>query len=102
MVKNLPPNAGDLRSISGWGTTIPQAAEQLRAHSLTRGFSCSSAGKEFACKAGDAGSIHGLGIFPGRIPWTEKPGRLHTVHGATTRESMGFSTVHGATTQSLN
>ena len=66
MVKNLPPNAGDLRSISGWGTNIPQAAEQLRAHSLTRGFPCSSAGKEFACNAGDAGSIHGLGISPGK------------------------------------
>ena len=26
MVKNLPANAGDLCSIPGWGTRIPQAA----------------------------------------------------------------------------
>ena len=96
------------------------------------GLSCSSAGKESACNAGDPGSIPGSGISPGegigyslqyswaslmiqtvkntpalqenwvpslgwedplekgkathssvpawRIPWTEEPGRLHTVH----------------------
>ena len=31
----------------------------------TKGFSCGSAGKEFACNAGDLGSIPGLGRFPG-------------------------------------
>ena len=41
MVKNLPPNAGDMGSIHGWGTKIPHAAGQLsprrhnyRAHAL--------------------------------------------------------------------
>ena len=29
MVKNLPCNAGDVGSIPGQGTKIPQAAEQL-------------------------------------------------------------------------
>ena len=29
MVKNLPCNAGDVSSIPGQGTKIPQAAEQL-------------------------------------------------------------------------
>ena len=44
-------------------------------------------GKESACNAGDMGSIHASGRFPGEgngnhfinlsreIPWTEKPGR---------------------------
>ena len=46
------------------------------------------AGKEFACNAGDAGSIPGSGRSPGegngnhssilalKTPWTEEPGRL--------------------------
>ena len=29
MVKNSPCNAGDMGSLPGWGTKIPQAAEQL-------------------------------------------------------------------------
>ena len=29
MVKSLPCNAGDMDLIPGWGTKIPQAAEQL-------------------------------------------------------------------------
>ena len=29
MVKNLPCNAKDMGSIFGWGTKIPQVAEQL-------------------------------------------------------------------------
>ena len=52
-----------------------------------------SDGKESACNARDLGSISGSGRSPGkgngyplqilawRIPWMEKPGRLHTVHG---------------------
>ena len=42
-----------------------------------KGRPCSSAGKEFACSAGDLGSIPDLGRspaegkgYPGRIPWT--------------------------------
>ena len=32
---------------------------------IGRGFLCSSVGKEFACNAGDLGSIPGLGRSPG-------------------------------------
>ena len=32
---------------------------------FTSGFPCSSVGKEFACSAGDLGSIPGLGRSPG-------------------------------------
>ena len=32
---------------------------------VSLGFPCGSAGKEFACKAGDLGSIPGLGRSPG-------------------------------------
>ena len=47
--------------------------------------------KKAACSAGDLGSTSGLGRSPGeengnplqylawKIPWTEKPGRLHGV-----------------------
>ena len=50
----------------------------------------SSVGKEFACNAGDPGSIPGLGKSPGegngihgsilawRSPWTEEPGGLQS------------------------
>ena len=60
-----------------------------------RGFLGSSVGKETACSAGDLGSIPGSGrplekemathssILAWRIPWTEEPGGLHTVHGVT-------------------
>ena len=52
--------------------------------------SCGSAGKESACKAGDLGSIPGLGRSPGEgngtpvilagdSPWTEEPGGLQTM-----------------------
>ena len=52
-----------------------------------------SVGKGAACNAGDLGSIPGWedplensmvthsSILAWRIPWTEEPGRLHTVHG---------------------
>ena len=48
-------------------------------------------GKEFACQAGDTGSIAGLGIslekkmathssiLPWEIPWTEEPGGLQSI-----------------------
>ena len=35
VVKNLPSNARDLGSISGWGTKIPHAAGQLSLHIIT-------------------------------------------------------------------
>ena len=34
VVKNVPANAGDMGSISGQGTKIPQASGQLRGHAL--------------------------------------------------------------------
>ena len=51
--------------------------------------------KEFVCNAGELGLSPGLGrslekglathssILAWRIPWTEEPGGLHTVHGVT-------------------
>ena len=36
-------------------------------------FSCGSDGKEFACNAGDPGSIPGLGSFPWRRAWPPTP-----------------------------
>ena len=51
--------------------------------------------KNLPANAGDTGSILGSGRFPGvgnstyssiltwKIPWTEEPGRLHTVHVVT-------------------
>ena len=51
-------------------------------------------GKAFACNAGKSGSIVGQkdplkkdmathsSIFAEKIPWTEEPGGLYTVHGA--------------------
>ena len=48
---------------------------------LAMGFPCSSVGKEFACRAGDMGSIPELGRSPGegngnplQYPW---PGKSH-------------------------
>ena len=35
MVKNLPSNAGDTGSISGWGTKIPHAVGQLSPRATT-------------------------------------------------------------------
>ena len=35
-VKSPPCNAGDVGSILGWGTKIPQAAEKLSTHTATR------------------------------------------------------------------
>ena len=32
VVKNLPPNAGDLGLIPGWGTKIPHVTGQLSLH----------------------------------------------------------------------
>jgi len=55
------------------------------------GFPSGSDGKEFACNAGDLGSISGLGRSPGerngypssilawRIPWTEEPGTFRVL-----------------------
>ena len=55
------------------------------------GLTCGSDGKEFACNAGDLGSIPGLGkylekgaathssVLTWRIPWTEEPGQLQSM-----------------------
>ena len=56
-------------------------------------------GEESTCNAGDPASIPGSERFleegngnplqysAWRIPWTEEPGRLHTVHGAAESET---------------
>ena len=56
-------------------------------------------GEESTCNAGDPASIPGSGRSPGEEngytlqysclgnPWTEEPGRLHTVHGAAESET---------------
>ena len=60
-------------------------------HSVLYLLSGGSDAKEFACSAGDLGSIPGSGRFPRermathfsilawRIPWTEEPGRLQSM-----------------------
>ena len=60
-----------------------------------RGFPGGSDSKESACNVGDPGSIPGsggssgeengnhFGILSWRIPWTEEPGRLHSLWGRT-------------------
>ena len=60
------------------------------------GFSAGSAGKEFACSAGDLGSISGLekkmtalaGILACKISWTEEPDRIQStrLQGSDTTE----------------
>ena len=51
---------------------------------MIQGFPCGSAGKEFACNAGDLGSIPGLGKSPGEgkdypllVFW---PGEFHGLY----------------------
>ena len=46
VVKNPPPNAGDMSSIAGWGTKIPHALGQLSLH-VTRESMCHN--KREAC-----------------------------------------------------
>ena len=62
---------------------------------IYQGFPGGSEVKASACNVGDLGSIPGSGrslekelathssILAWRIPWTEEPGGLHTVHGVT-------------------
>ena len=72
--------------LSSWTTTL------LRWYwDYAKGFSGGSDGKESACKAQDTDSIPGSGRSPEkwmatcssvlawRIPWTEEPGRLHSM-----------------------
>ena len=47
------------------------------------GFHCGSAGKESACKAGDLGSIPGLGRSSGEGKRLPTPVFWHIVHGIT-------------------
>ena len=71
------------------------------------GFPDSSTGKEFACNAGDSGSIPGLGrslkkgmathssILVWRIPWSEESGGLQSMGSQRdTTERLSFSPVH--------
>ena len=74
------------------------------------GFPGGSDGKESACRAGDPGSISGLGRSPGeghgnplqysypRIPWTEEPGRPQTMFSVQmVRETLRGRTVFSQT-----
>jgi len=55
------------------------------------GFPCGSAGKESACKAGDLGSIRGLGRFPGEGKGYLENSGQNTLHGVA--KSMGLQAV---------
>ena len=65
------------------------------------GFPGGSGGKKYACNVKDLGSVSGFGkipwrrawqrtpvFLPGESPWTEQPGRLHTVHGFTKSQTQ--------------
>ena len=80
---------GDAGSISGQGTKIPPAADQLSLHATartkcsqlnkqtkqkTQDFPCGSVDKNLPANAGDMGSIPGAGRF--HICWATKP-RYH-------------------------
>ena len=54
MVKNLPANAGDVRDVGSVLRSEDALKEEMAAHSS---------------------------ILARRLPWTEEPGGLHTVHG---------------------
>ena len=67
----------------------------MKGHNDDYGLSRWLSGKESTCNPGDLDLIPGSGRSPGEgngnpfsilaweIPWTEKPGGLHTVHGVT-------------------
>ena len=81
MIENPPSNAEALGWIPGQGTTIPCASEQLSpsaSHNKNpvqpkkKKKNCNGkeypwwlSGKESSCNARDAGSVLGLGKFPG-------------------------------------
>ena len=54
----------DCNCQGSWIGKIPWRRDRLPTP-VFLGFPCGSAGKESACKAGDLGSISGLGRFPG-------------------------------------
>ena len=70
---------------------------------------CSSVSKEFACSAGDPGSIPGLGRSPGeemathssilawKISWTEEPGGLQSMGSQRVRHDWATNTTHKIT-----
>ena len=88
-VKN-PPAMQEIR-FNSWVRKIPWRRDQLPTP-VFLGFPGGSDSKESTWKAGDLGSLPGLGRFPGeansyhsssslawRIPWTEDPGRLESM-----------------------
>ena len=76
--------------ISSWVDAVRERISEPGGKSKEMMYS-GSEGKEFAWKAGDPGSIPGLGRSPGgghgnhssilawRIPWTEEPGGLQSM-----------------------
>ena len=81
---------GSLAGFQSGGGSERGSWEVLGFSTHKLGFPGGSDGKEYACNAGDPGSIPGLGRSPGggngnsfsilawRIPWTEEPGFLDT------------------------
>ena len=67
-------------------TVDSDCSHQITRHLILGAFPGGSDGKASAYNAGDLGSIPGLGrspgegngntLLPGKIPWTEEPGRL--------------------------
>ena len=91
LLKNFP-QLGVIHTVKGFG--IVKKAEV----DVFLGFPCSSVGKEFACSAGDPGSVPGLGRSPEgehgnhsnilvwRTAWTEEPGGLQSMGSCTVRQ----------------
>ena len=92
VVKNLLPNAGDIRDVG----LIPESGRypgegNRNPLQYSWGFPGDSDGKAPVCNVGDLGSIPGLGRSPGegnaahsstlawKISWTEEPGRLQSM-----------------------
>jgi len=95
---SFPRNPGIAKENVLWYESLPN----------TRGFPGGSVGKEFACNAGDLGSIWGLGwedplekgmathssTLAWRIPWTEKPGRLQSMESQRVRHGWAIHIQH--------
>ena len=84
LVKNLP--AMQETSVQFWVGKIHWRRDRSPTP-VFLGFSCSTAGKESTCKAGDLGSIPGLGSSPG-----EGNGYAHQYSGL---ENSMDCTIHG-------
>ena len=112
---HIPNAASDLRNQSVWRRclticVLTDPPHDSNAHSIrepllyTKGFRGGLDQKEFACRAGDPGSIPGLGVAPGgdngnhsstpawRIPQTEEPSRLQSTGSQRIRHEWANNT----------